>query len=91
MLGDMSSLVWLGLYDNMLMGGIPMELGSLSSLERLYLHGNMLSGEVPMEIGNLSALTNPVAERQHADWWNPVRVGQPVQPRTVAAPQQQLR
>ena len=57
-LSGMSSLVWLGLYDNALSGEIPATLGMLSNLERLYLHGNMLTGAVPMEIGDLAALTN---------------------------------
>ena len=54
----MNSLVWLGLYDNDLSGGIPSSLGALANLEVLYLHGNMLTGSVSASIGNLSALTD---------------------------------
>ena len=57
-LSGMTSLVWLGLYDNDLDGLIPATLGSLSSLQRLYLHNNDLTGAVPTEIGSLTELTN---------------------------------
>ena len=57
-LSGLTSLVWLGLYDNELTGTIPTSLGALMNLERLYLHGNSLTGAVPAAIGNLSNLTN---------------------------------
>ena len=55
-LGNLTSLVNLGLYSNNLSGEIPPELGSLTSLMSLHLSSNSLTGEIPPELGNLSNL-----------------------------------
>ena len=55
-LGQLSSLQFLGLFENQLTGEIPPELGQLSSLQYLYLWFNDLTGEIPSELGQLSSL-----------------------------------
>ncbi len=56
-LGDLSGLVKLSLFMNLISGPIPRELGNLSKLEALHLHNNdLISGEIPKELANLSRL-----------------------------------
>jgi len=57
-IGDLSSLIYLGIGDNMLSGAIPESIGNLSHLEYAYLHGNALSGDIPESIGNLPSLNH---------------------------------
>ena len=44
------------LWNNQLIGEIPVELGGLAKLERLSLGGNMLTGEIPVELDGLTDL-----------------------------------
>ncbi len=46
----------LQLYNNSLMGSIPLEIENLSKLVTLILNTNQLIGEIPIQIGNLSNL-----------------------------------
>ena len=55
-LGQLSHLQYLGLYNSDLTGEIPPELGLLTDLRLLELFGNELSGEIPPELGQLSNL-----------------------------------
>ena len=55
-LGDLSSLERLYLYNNNLTGSIPPELGDLSSLRYLILWNNQLTGTIPAELGDLTKL-----------------------------------
>lgn len=55
-MGNLSSLVHLGLYGNSLSGAIPAELGNLSGLVEFWLSENQLSGSLPAELGKLSTL-----------------------------------
>ena len=55
-LGQLSALEVLKLYDNDLMGRIPPELGRLASLRELDLGENPLRGDIPPELGSLTNL-----------------------------------
>ena len=55
-LGQLSALEVLKLYDNNLRGRIPPELGRLVNLRELYLGWNPLGGEIPPELGSLTNL-----------------------------------
>jgi len=46
-IGNLTSLTYLGLYDNQLTGEIPPEIGNLTNLTYLVLGENQLSGEIP--------------------------------------------
>ena len=56
-IGNLSSLITLGLSGNTLSGDLPTTIGSLSNLQRLSISQCELSGSIPSEIGNLTNLT----------------------------------
>ena len=55
-IGDLDSLEFLWLEDNLLTGPIPPSIGDLSNLKYLILHFNELTGPIPPSMGNLSNL-----------------------------------
>ncbi|XP_016461867.2 uncharacterized protein LOC107785146 [Nicotiana tabacum] len=55
--GQLSSLQFLRLQNNRLIGTIPPSIGYLTSLQRLSLENNQLKGTVPSGLGNLKSLT----------------------------------
>ena len=55
-IGNLESLEFLWLEDNLLTGPIPPSIGNLSNLKYLILHFNELTGPIPSSIGNLSNL-----------------------------------
>ena len=55
-LGDLRSLVWLGLGENNLTGAVPAELGNLHNLETLSLQDNELTGPLPLSLAGLERL-----------------------------------
>ena len=52
-IGNLTNLTWLNLYNNQLTGEIPSEIGNLTNLTYLYLNHNQLSGVIPEEICNI--------------------------------------
>ncbi|KAK2657053.1 hypothetical protein Ddye_010105 [Dipteronia dyeriana] len=56
-IGNLRSLIILGIEKNFLTGRVPISIGYLSNLQELSLFGNGLSGEIPESIGNLTFLT----------------------------------
>ena len=56
MLGALTKLQQLHLYDNELSGEIPAKLGELTVLTELLLDRNELSGTIPPELGDLTSL-----------------------------------
>ena len=57
MIGNMSSLNSLYLYNNALTGAIPIELGNLQGIRKLELDNNRLNGTIPPQLGNLTSLS----------------------------------
>ncbi|XP_052177839.1 probable leucine-rich repeat receptor-like serine/threonine-protein kinase At3g14840 isoform X2 [Diospyros lotus] len=55
-LGNISTLVHLGVEFNQLSGAIPPEIGNLSRLEKLWLTSNNFTGELPEELARLTNL-----------------------------------
>ncbi|KAL6123583.1 hypothetical protein ACLB2K_076104 [Fragaria x ananassa] len=55
-LGNLNSLIFLGLEDNLFTGWIPSSLGNLTQLFRLQLYANELEGIIPPDIGNCQSL-----------------------------------
>ncbi len=53
-----TTVVWLDLSDNNLVGTIPASIGNLTGLEVLNLSFNGISGTIPGEVGNLVNLTS---------------------------------
>ena len=56
MLGNLTNLKRIYLFDNQLTGMIPEELGDLTNLKTLYLNDNRLTGMIPGVLGNLTNL-----------------------------------
>jgi hypothetical protein len=56
-IGDLSSLSFLVLRDNLLNGTIPSSIGDLSVLHSLELSGNLLNGSIPESFGKLTMLS----------------------------------
>ncbi|KAL6131580.1 hypothetical protein ACLB2K_069954 [Fragaria x ananassa] len=56
-LGNLKSLIVLGLDDNLLTGTIPTSFGKLQNLQLLYINSNRLSGRIPSSLGNLTRLS----------------------------------
>jgi hypothetical protein len=56
-LGNLESLLELGLDGNSLESTIPTELGKLVELKAMYLNNNYFVGHIPPEFGNLANLT----------------------------------
>ncbi|KAL4586016.1 hypothetical protein LXL04_010646 [Taraxacum kok-saghyz] len=55
-LGDITSLVYLGLENNMFSGPVPAEIGKLTNLSVLVLSSNNLTGNLPQELNFLTNL-----------------------------------
>ncbi|KFK34028.1 hypothetical protein AALP_AA5G092500 [Arabis alpina] len=55
-IGNLVNLQTLMLYENMLIGPLPVSLGKLSNLGLLVLNSNRMSGEIPFSIGNITHL-----------------------------------
>lgn len=53
---DGLTVVHLSLYENNLVGTLPMSLGDLGNLQTLLLAKNQISGEIPMSLGSLTKL-----------------------------------
>ncbi|XP_044490625.1 leucine-rich repeat protein 1-like [Mangifera indica] len=56
LLGNLTNLQYLEVYDNNITGTIPAEIGYLTSLVSLDLYNNQLSGPIPATLGNLKYL-----------------------------------
>ncbi len=56
--GGHTTVSWIGLSGNNLVGNLPGSLGNLTHLTQLTLNGNQLSGSIPIELGNLTSLVN---------------------------------
>ncbi|XP_065877571.1 probable LRR receptor-like serine/threonine-protein kinase RFK1 isoform X2 [Euphorbia lathyris] len=57
-LGDITTLIYLGLETNQFSGIVPSELGNLINLQTLMLSSNLLTGNLPMSFGGLVNLTD---------------------------------
>ncbi|XP_071741606.1 BRASSINOSTEROID INSENSITIVE 1-associated receptor kinase 1-like [Rutidosis leptorrhynchoides] len=57
-LGQLTNLMYLGLYNNEISGRIPDELGNLTKLVNLDLYQNRLNGNIPVTLGKLQKLRN---------------------------------
>ncbi|KAG7957020.1 hypothetical protein I3843_11G153800 [Carya illinoinensis] len=57
-IGDISSLEWLVLEDNLLGGQLPESFGNLSNLRGLILSGNNFTDAIPKTFGNLKNLSD---------------------------------
>ena len=55
-IGNLISLVALGLESNQLSGMIPSSIGKLQNLGYLYLDQNKISGSIPSSVGNMTSL-----------------------------------
>ncbi|XP_004308928.1 PREDICTED: probable LRR receptor-like serine/threonine-protein kinase At3g47570 [Fragaria vesca subsp. vesca] len=55
-LGNLNSLIFFGLEDNLFTGIIPSSFGKLQNLQILALPANRLSGWIPSSLGNLTKL-----------------------------------
>ncbi|KAL7607074.1 hypothetical protein Lser_V15G15877 [Lactuca serriola] len=55
-LGNITSLLYLGLENNMFFGAVPAELGKLKNLTSLVLSANNLTGKLPEELNSLTNL-----------------------------------
>ena len=55
-LGNIQSLIQLGLGSNKLSSNIPPQLGNLTNLQELRIETNLLSGSIPTELGKLTNL-----------------------------------
>uniref|UniRef100_A0A804IHW1 Leucine-rich repeat-containing N-terminal plant-type domain-containing protein n=1 Tax=Musa acuminata subsp. malaccensis TaxID=214687 RepID=A0A804IHW1_MUSAM len=56
LLGNLTNLRHLGLWDNLISGEIPPTVGNFVQLEYLDLSYNSIAGEIPPSIGNLTGL-----------------------------------
>ncbi|XP_030967701.1 probable leucine-rich repeat receptor-like serine/threonine-protein kinase At3g14840 [Quercus lobata] len=56
-LGNITTLTYLGIENNLFSGMVPLELGKLVNLENLILSANNFSGELPVALTNLTKLT----------------------------------
>ncbi len=56
--GGETTVTWVTLYNNNLVGTIPVSIGNLAGLQGLWLQVNQLSGGIPTELGNLSNLVD---------------------------------
>uniref|UniRef100_A0A7N0TRA0 non-specific serine/threonine protein kinase n=1 Tax=Kalanchoe fedtschenkoi TaxID=63787 RepID=A0A7N0TRA0_KALFE len=55
-IGNLISLIGLGMEHNNLVGEIPSSIGNLVTLQALFLEGNRLQGTIPSSLGNLKNL-----------------------------------
>ena len=72
---DDGRVTQLRLWENNLVGMIPVELGNLSNLSVLELGRNQLSGEIPEELGNLSSLERLSLSRNKLSGGIPTELG----------------
>ncbi|CAI9276145.1 unnamed protein product [Lactuca saligna] len=74
-LGALTSLFVLSLYQNQLSGAIPIELGNLKSLTFLEVSMNQLSGTIPSSLANLSNLQHLYLDENNLSGTIPIELG----------------
>ncbi|XP_024177333.1 probable LRR receptor-like serine/threonine-protein kinase At3g47570 isoform X1 [Rosa chinensis] len=80
-LGNLNSLIALGLEYNLFRGAIPTSIAKLQKLQALAFQGNRLSGRIPSSIGNLTQLYLLNLSANHLEGNIPPSIGncQPLQ------------
>ena len=71
MLGNLTNLKRLYLFDNQFTGTIPEELGNLTNLKSLYISGNQLTGCIPNGLQDAPKNDFPFLGLQSCDGTSP--------------------
>jgi Leucine-rich repeat (LRR) protein/tRNA A-37 threonylcarbamoyl transferase component Bud32 len=83
-IGNLTKLIYLGLWKDRLAGKIPQELGYLVNLETLDLSTNRLSASIPRNLGNLTKLTTLYLDINQLSGHIPREIGDAVNLRYLA-------
>ncbi|GLU00031.1 hypothetical protein SLE2022_174260 [Rubroshorea leprosula] len=89
-LQNMTSLIFLSLFNNQLSGSIPNSIGQLSKLENIVLFGNQLSGSIPDSIKQLSKLESIDLSENQLSGSIPSSIGQLSKLKIIALSSNQL-
>ncbi|KAM7461251.1 hypothetical protein LguiA_029372 [Lonicera macranthoides] len=75
-LANLTSLEFLGIYNNSMNGSIPfVELGNLKNLSATYLHKNLFSGSIPSSVGFLTHIKELALSRNQITGSTPSELG----------------